>query len=64
MRILFIASLSTRVVVHGRSTLKVLAADPGHQNPERTHKGDDEGWEVEELVYKDADWRRSRHKSS
>ena len=44
--------------------LEILAANPGHKDPERADEGDDQGWEVEELIDEDADRRRPWHKAS
>jgi len=31
--------------------LKILAANPGDQDPERADQGRNQGWEVEQLVH-------------
>jgi hypothetical protein len=60
-RTFFIASLSNQLTVILNLTLKILASNPGHQDPERADERDDEGWEVEELVDENANRRGSGH---
>ena len=44
--------------------LEVLAANPGDQDPEGADQGHNQGWEVEDLIYEDADRRGARHQAA
>ena len=48
----------------GRLGLEILATDPSHQDPKRADQGHDQRWEVEDLVYEDANRRTARHQAA